>query len=324
MLDLTGIGMWLKDWGPVISGLGSLALTGGLVYLYSRQTSIQESQQDLLRRELNREVRQGHTDTLRKRIRAWHGDMDEIGVSEEAFFSDETNLPKVKGASVEPAPALITVAGEEPEFRVIPEAIEHDRYLHDLLENHAPDLKEAKQEIENQYERFSDARDAFISEYSDAPVIENDQYAIRPMDHYPRWVFERAVLFHRKQRDVDKDRLRNIIESHIGNSSSVNVDTATKFFSGLEGPGTYEATIKSGDFDEYGLYEDEIEEQVVNIHFDAIDEIGDDGIYAHAVEAARVLDEMSQSVEELKAKLVEHEGHPVYLDDCPYLEDELL
>lgn len=79
---VSAIAVWLQEWAAVISGLGSIALTAGLVYLYSRQTSIQEDQQDLLRRELNREVRQGHTETLRKRIRAWHGDIDEIGMKE--------------------------------------------------------------------------------------------------------------------------------------------------------------------------------------------------------------------------------------------------
>jgi hypothetical protein len=52
---------WLQEWSEVVAGVGSIVLTAGLVYLYSRQTSIQEEQQDLLRRDLNREVRMGHT-----------------------------------------------------------------------------------------------------------------------------------------------------------------------------------------------------------------------------------------------------------------------
>lgn len=53
----------------------------------------------------------------------------------------------------------MNILGEEDEFRVVPEAIEDDQHLHDLLDNHAPELKDFKETIENQYEAFESARD---------------------------------------------------------------------------------------------------------------------------------------------------------------------
>lgn len=326
MSIITAVASWLQEWSGVISGIGSLALTAGLVYLYSRQTSIQEDQQDLLRRELNREVRQGHTETLRKRIRAWHGDMDDIGVSEGgAWFTDETNLPKVLGAEVESAPPLIEVVGEEVEFRVVPEALEDDRYLHDLLENHADDLRELKDEIEQQYDDFDSARKSFFEEFPDGPTIKTAKYRLEPKSAFTEWVFEQAVLLNRKQRGREKEKIKDIAESRLTGTNSANVEYGVMFFSasGIEdrGPSTYKAVATSGDYEDLKDLEKEIEANVVDIHRDTVDEIGNGDFYEYADEGAQILDEMAQSVEELKAKLVEHEGHPIYLEDCNYIEE---
>jgi hypothetical protein len=326
---VSAIAVWLQEWAAVISGLGSIALTAGLVYLYSRQTSIQEDQQDLLRRELNREVRQGHTETLRKRIRAWHGDIDELGVEEGGgWFSDETNLPKVTGVDVEPAPPLVNVIGQNVEFRVVPEALEDDRYLQDLLENHAHDLRELKEDIEQQYEEFDRAREAFFEAYSGGPTVETDGYTLQPRRAFTEWVFERAVLLNRKQREREKQKMKDIVESRLKGTNSADPNSGEKYYSasGVEdrGPATYEASAVSGDYDDIEENEEEIDSRLVEIHWNAIDEIGDGELYDHAVEAACILDEMAESVEELKAKLVEHEGHPIYLEDCEYLEEVTL
>lgn len=321
--------IWLQEWSEVVAGLGSIVLTAGLVYLYSRQTSIQKEQQDLLRRELNREVRMGHTETLRNRIRAWHGDIDEIGVKEGgAWFSDETNLPKVTGVDVEPAPPLVEVIGQEVDFRVVPEALEDDRYLQDLLENHADDLRELKKEIEQQYEEFDSARMAFYEEYPGAPIIETNDYLLQPREAFTEWIFERAVLLNRTQRDREKQKIKDIVESRLTGTNSADSNSGEKYYSasGIEDrdPATYEAIAVSGDYKDIKKSEEEIESRLIEIHWDAIDEIGDDELYEYAIEAATILDEMAGTVEELKAKLVEHEGNPVYQEDCEYVEEVTL
>lgn len=324
-----GIVSWFQEWMTEVDVLSSLLLTGTLVYLYFRQTSIQEGQQDLLKRELNREVRQGHTETLRKRIRAWHGDIDEIGISEgSARFSDETNLPKVQAVDVKPAPALFQIAGQEPEFRVVPEALEDDRYLKDLLENHAEDLRGLKEEIERQYKDFEGLRNRFVREYPEPPGIEMDEYALQPRSEFSTWVFEKGVSMNRELRGRDKKKIKDIAESRLTGTNSANVETGEKFYSpsGIDGagPSTYEARALSGDFDDLKRIEEEIEAELVEIHSDAIEQIDATPFYVYAIDAAETLDEMAKKVEQLRSKLEEHEGHPIYLEDCEYLEDVTL
>ena len=48
----------------------------------------------------------------------------------------------------------------------------------------------------------------------------------------------------------------------------------------------------------------------MEIHWDAVDEIGDGELYEYAVEATTILDEMAKTVEELEAKLMEHKTIP--------------
>lgn len=312
---------WLQEWTQVIAGLGSVLLTGGLVYLYWQQ-------QNLLKRELNRNVRHQHTETLRKRIRAWHGDIDELGVSDDAgFFSDETNLPKVRGASVEPADPLIEVVGRDTEFRVVPEAIEDDRYLRDLLENHASELQELKKDIEQLYRDFKSTKSDFRGEFADAPRIKTNKYFLNPTPHFDEWIFEKAVILNRGYLDIDKERLRAIAEDSLDEATAKPDPAIVSFTADARGNTrvyTYEAQLNSGNLDDLDEYRDEIEEEVLKIYYDAIDNLGSDGIYRHAVEAAQILDEIAEKIEELKSKLVEYEGHPLYMGDCPYLDEATL
>jgi len=312
---------WLQEWAQVIAGLGSVLLTGGLVYLYWQQ-------QNLLKRELNRDVRHRHTETLRKRIRAWHGDIDELGVSDDAgFFSDETNLPRVRGSSVDPAAPLIDVVGRDTEFRVVPEAIEDDRYLRDLLENHGSELRELKEEIEELYRDFESEKRDFRDEFSGGRVVDTEGYTLEPTQYFDEWVFQKAVILNREHLRTDKNKLRSIAEDSI-DEARPSSDTATLSFTadarGNTTVYTYEAELKSDNLDYLDQYHDEIEEEVLEIYYDAIDAIGEDGVYRHAAEAGQILDEMAEKIEELKAKLVEYEGHPLYMGDCPYLDEATL
>lgn len=312
---------WLQTWDTAIGAIGSIVLTLMLVILYAKQ-------QGLLKRELNREVRWNHTETLKKRIREWHGDMDNIGLSDDPTeqIRNNSNLPVVKSASVEPAPAVISFAGEEDDFRVIPETIEDDRYLQDLLENHAPDLRELKETIEHLNEEFVAARETFIDEYPEGETLDADGYHLRPMDYYPEWVFQRAVRLHRSLYETDKEREQDIAESRIQGTNSADSERAVIWYSPVSdgGRSTYKVTFDSGDLERADQFEDEIEDELIRIHHETIDDVRADGIYQHTVEAARKLDEMQQAIEELRAKLVEHEGHPLYTEDCPYIEEAVL
>lgn len=309
---------WLQTWDTVINAIGSVGLTLMLVILYWKQHG-------LLKRELNREVRQNHTETLKKRVREWHGDIDSIGLSDDPVeqFQNNLNLPTVRGASVEPAPAVMSAVGQEDDFRVVPETIEDDRYLQDLLENHAPDLRELKETIEDLHGEFMDAQESFIDEYPEGKTIDANGYALMPMDYYPKWVFKRAVLLHRSLYESDKEREKGIAETRLQGTNSASSEKAVIWYSPISdgGQGTYMAKFDSGDLRQADQHEDEIEDTLIRIHNRSIDDIGTEGIYQYTVEAAKILDNMQQTIEELRSRLVEYEGHPLYTEDCPYVEE---
>lgn len=312
---------WLQTWDTAIGAIGSVVLSLMLVVLYAKQHG-------LLKRELNREVRRKHTETLKRRIREWHGDMDNVGLSDDPAeqIRNGSNLPVVKSPSVEPAPAEISFVGEEDDFRVIPETIEDDRYLQDLLENHAPDLRELKETIEDMNGEFVAAREAFVDECPEGETIDADGYYLRPMEYYPEWVFQRAVRIHRSLYETDRAREKGIAERRIQGANSADPERAVIWYSPVSdgGRSTYEAEFDSGDLEETDRFEDEIEDELARIHHEAIDDVRSDGVYRHAVEAAKTLDEMQRAVEDLRAKLVEHEGHPLYTEDCPHIQEAVL
>lgn len=305
---------WLQEWQAVISGLGSLVLSFFLVGLYWKQHG-------LLKRELNREVRKNHTETLRKRIRAWHGDLDEVGTSTDKLYgSDSTKLPDIGGASVTPAPPATGDVTFDPEFRVVPERIENDKYLYDLLENHAPDLKNLKQTIEEQYEDFVAARKAFSDEFSVPEPIEADEYTTEPLDRFPLWAFEQAVIYHRERRDLDEMRI--ITREQLDGTDSARSNPGLAFYKPVHhGRATYQVDIESDDLRDLEEFEDEVTRQVTDIHLEVINDIGEEGVYRHAVEAGEILDEMEESIEKLRSTLVEYEGHPLYTGDCQYIQE---
>lgn len=315
---VSGILAWLQEWSVVISGLGSIALTLGLVILYWKQHG-------LLRRELNREVRHQHTEVLRERIRAWHGDLEEIGQSDEPILQDPTHLPNVQGASVKSAPGVIQVVGEETEFRVVPAVIEDDLYLQDLLNNHAPELKALKETIEDKYRYFENTREKFLQGYTAGERIENEEYLIEPREHLANWAFEQAVLLNREyHRDRDKERLKSIAESALDDASYFNQDENIWFYSPEPkdgAPATYTVTPITHGVEDYREIEDEVIEELKALHIERIDEIEDLDVYHHAIEAAEILDSLVFEIEELRAKLVEYEGHPLYQGNCQYLKD---
>lgn len=91
------------------------------VYAYSTYRSVRLSTQ-----QSNREVRQRHTDTLRQRVTDWIGD---YRADFDLTSNGGSNLPTVQRTAIEPAPPIVEVVGRQQEFRVIPEALEDDRYL---------------------------------------------------------------------------------------------------------------------------------------------------------------------------------------------------
>ena len=300
---------WLQTWSAVIGAIGSLLLSGLLALLYWKQ-------QGLLTRELNREVRKNHSETLRKRVRAWHGAMDELANPDSRIIQD-TNLPTVNRDGVEPAGSS-EIAGhsDDSEFRVVPKEIEDDRYLQDLLENHAPKLRELKEDIEEHYEQFNECRQSFVESHS-GDEFEDEEYTAQSLDHFSVWAFEQAVSLHRGK--MERQDLKDVVEDHF---SLINPNPATTFYyspySGRQEIATYEAESIVGERLNTGRI---AVDRIKDHHLEEIENIDDSGIYEQTVEAAQILDEVEETVTELQWELVEYEGHPLYHGDCSYIDE---
>ncbi|WP_254810715.1 hypothetical protein [Natronosalvus amylolyticus] len=315
-MDIEALLIWLREWGPLLSAIGSFTLTGALVYLYYQQHS-------LLRYDLNREHRRQHSETLRKRIREWHGNIDPIIDEDATFLPEEDNLPRVGTTSVESAKEQAYVFGEDSTFRVVPYSLENDRYLEDLLENHAPELRELKADLESLHADFLDCRETFCDTFEPGPSHEAEAYVLEPTEKYSRWVFDSALRLHREDSTSSKDRLKDIATDAVENQR-IGANQEKQFYSadsrGDTSYYTYEATIKSGDYEDFAEFDDELEERVLDFYIEAIDDIGDTGGYEPTVEAANILDEMEIKVKQLRTELVEYEGRPLYMGSCEHLE----
>lgn len=304
----------------------SAILTAALVILYFRQTSILKSQRNLLNQELNREARQQHTETLRKRVRIWHGNPDQE-VAEDLFEGPDSNTPTVQASSFEAAPFngyTLAFAEDEP-FRVIPSRLQGDRYLQDLLANHAPDLRETKEEIQQLHARFDSLREEFLAGYDSAPVYEMEEYTLEPDEYFNHWLFRLLVRYERGiLEDVSELRERAHTELERGGPSLQVEDS--RIWIRVDIGGGSKFAIYGADFGTAGQetlqeYRMPVMEEVEERLDDILDRVEHGMPYKSTVEAAEALDEGDAAIERLEQLLVEYDGRPIYPGDCKYLEE---
>ena len=310
----------------------SAVLTAALVILYFRQTTILKSQKELLTQELNREARQKHTETLRERVRIWHGDPDNEQ-PENPVQGPDLNIPEVRRTSFESAPRGFMEAAfprDEDSFQVIPGQLEGDRYLEDLLENHAPDLQKKKEEIEELHDQFTSLRDEFVAEYDDGVVIEKEEYTLEPVDSLAEWIFERLILKERGYyEDFDELRERSLAKVSDG-ETSIHPDEPKIWIQvkvgNMVASGIYSANISESSYsrEEYHELRPEAQEDAEKAVDKVLGKIGEEYPYELAHEAADVLDDAQEEVIELERILMEYEGRPIYSGDCHYLEEAQL
>lgn len=306
----------------VVSGV----LTASLVILYFRQTTILESQRDLLTRELNREARQQHTETLRERVRTWHGNPDNESSLDPIEVPEQT-LPRVNQASFE-SPSTgwgMAATSVDDTFQVIPDKLQDDRYLEDLLANHAPDLQEAKEEIEGLHERFTALREEFGQEYQDGIIHDDDQRTFKPRDDLAKWIFDLEVM---RERDELHSPLREMALQQIDGAGTatrpddaqilIKVDRRNKLNQIIYSVKLPEA---SSDPDELRELSGDVKEDAKEVIVGVLEKIDGEYPYELAHEAADTLDEASEAIAELEQILIEYEGRPIYTGDCKYLRE---
>lgn len=325
---LFGVGMYRYFGSPGLTVADltvSAILTAALVLLYFRQTNILESQRDLLTQELNREARQQHTETLRERVRIWHGNPDRE-IPDNPIDHSGMNLPTVGNASFNSAPTgSYTLASlDDKSFRVIPHNLEGDRYLQDLLKNHAPDLREKKDGIEQLYEQFDLLRDEFGKEFDEGIVHETKEYKFEPTDYFVQWLFEFLVAYERgKYEDFNEVRERALSQFRGGDTGQhpdepriwIRIDL------GSESRAVYSAVTESSDRDEVREKQSVAKEKAEQLIEQIFDRVEAEQPYKQTEEAASVLDEAAEAVRDLEHLLVEYDGRPIYPGDCKYLKE---
>jgi len=298
--------------------VGSILLTIALVGLYYQQYRLHNW-------EYNQDIRRRHTETLKERIRVWHGDIDDVGAESDPLGGDNTNLPTVNRASVDPAPGGVDHIDIANEFRVVPAIIEDDRYLKDLLENHATDLDALREEIHQQYSEFEQLREEFTTAYEPPDPIEEDGYSVATTSSFPTWLFESLLRIQRHTVETNVDDIQGELEAAIDRTGSGKPDRGTIAFGGHPAGGStryiLRATLDSGDLSTLDTHDDAIETASLRLGEQELQRAKDEPIAEYADTAGDILDEMASSINELRTLLVEYEGDIHYAGDCEFISD---
>lgn len=322
LLIVSAVVYWyFEDAGlSVLSLTVSGILSASLVILYFRQTRLLKSQKELLTQELNREARQQHTEALRKRVRSWHGNPDRE-IASNPLKQKGLNIPKVRGATFSSSP---TGVYSDDSFQVVPDHLQNDRYLEDLLENHAPDLRKAKNEVEKVYSEFTSLREEFKRGFEDDILYESDEIRIELDDLLSQWIFEFLI---RHERGMIED-----IESVYQEALS---DIETGMTVPQTGSSEIEVTVNRGGGSRMAIYHvhfknggeipnelpEEAEYQIKELTKGRIDDANTGELYNIVMDSARLLEESEEKIEKLEQTLIEYEGRPIYRGDCKYLEE---
>lgn len=325
ILTFAGIGWYVSGSdgmqfaGVVTSGI----LTAALVGLYFHQTTLLEDQIDLRTQELNREVRNTHTETLRRRIYAWLGTEDvpqTIDSAEDIFGNSSERLPKVTAVDVKPAEDYIHSYSSPEEFRVIPFGLQDDRYFIDLIENHAPGLKEKKETISDLYSKFDSHRERFKADFEGVSITQ-ESLQMEPDIYLTDWVFSGIVKIERGRSDNWNDEIKPVIRAFEDRAHPSKEHGELRFMEGNRArQSLYYATHGDQTADE--ISEETARDLAIEALRETVDRIDtDEPPYRDAAKAAETLDLLEEELRELKMELIEYAGRPVFPGDCEYLRE---
>jgi hypothetical protein len=201
-----GGGIWIQlnyadQWLTVLNIATSVALTTALVVLYYRQSSILRSQKDLKETEIDLEVRKQHTEVLRERVIAWHGNTEPTQMPDDPLFERRNNgqtdsgLPQVTDVGFKPADAGPSFARsiEESEFHTIPPGLRDDPFLVDFLQNHGVEVNQARKQVERHQAEFSSIRSKFTKQLEAEFRPANTEYEIEWVADFSLGIF-RSLL----------------------------------------------------------------------------------------------------------------------------------
>lgn len=311
------------EWFPVVNAAGSVSLTAVLALLYFHQSQILESQQELLTAELNRDLRENHTETLRERVREWHGNT-EIDISDiDPLDTPSDNLPSVGQASFQSVDENGLYAFSETEFTAIPSRLKQDYYFQDLLQNHAPELQKQADAIEFIESDFQQVKSKFINDLNHIETKETEQYSLEPTDELSEWIFEELVKV-KRYSDPTFDETRERMLDQIGSPREwedgeviwIHRDAGSGSFA------VYGAQFSSVEDFLPREEQDQIVEEVEELIRSVLTKIEYDRPLERIDRAAELLNKGEKSITDLRYTLIEYDGRVVYPGDCEYLREE--
>jgi len=297
-------------------------LSAALVVLYSRQARIMESQSDLLKQEMNREARQQHSETLRKRVEIWHGN-PEKEVGDTPMDTPSLNTPTVGTRSFNSASSSYGPAfGGDESFHVIPQRLSGDRYLADLLENHAPDLRETVEKLRDLEQDFGRTRAEFPDELEIEINRDYEKFTIYETDELSEWIFD--LLVEQERGIYDEPVARGIAKVEDGSTSTYPEES--KIWFQIEAKGGRHFSVLAAEVDEefdenLQTVRPDVKDAAVEVMENVFQKVEKNSPYETVTRGASILDEGSEAVDELERTLIEYHGRPIIPGDCKYLEE---
>lgn len=309
------------EWFPALNATGSVALTAILATLYFRQSKVLESQQELLTAELNRGVREKHTEILRERVQEWHGNIEMELTEEDPWDAPSDNLPAVGRASFKSADPSLFLTDAGKEFTAVPSQLKNDRYFRDLIENHATELRTKARRIEILQSEFEKVKTEFIEKFDYAKSVEHDQYKLQPSDYTTEWVFEQLVQIER--RSVDFEEVRDRMVSQISETGTHPEEPALWVSKSVGGTsrGVYRANFSSDQDIPPREEWEQVENKIKELFASMLDEVESDAPFDEIQLAAELLNDGASAIDDLRHTLVEYNGRLVYPGDCDYLRE---
>ena len=249
---------------------------------------------DLFRRELELETQRNHAETLQSRINTWLEDFPSVSETDVPLFVDRESM------------------------YAVPEKIREDPYFEDLTTNHASDLQDSANHIDELYTEFLNIRDDFIDNLS-----INGHANMRQIDildeNYAKWLFERVLLLERTAKNKED------LKSAVGDAFESSSEQENDHFRLI------------GDTDQFrkrpimlyhykrSLADNRKESYMFRIYATApqmhIDEIESITGYSDAVDASELLDDIETELRELNKQLIEYNEAPRFEGECDLILD---
>lgn len=306
-------------WFAALNAAGSTGLTLILAVLYFRQSKILESQQNLLSAELNRSVRQKHTETLRERVREWHGNIEFDDPDQDPWQRSGDNLPTVTSTSFKSAAGG---TASEDGFTAIPTHLRYDRYFRDLLKNHAPELRRKATAIEQLQFEFKQEEAEFEQNFNYLVTKDCGRYTLEPEKYLAEWIFEELVKIKRRSEETFETRRERILAqisttSEFPDGSVIWIQREI----GRQTVAVYGAHYSSEQDLPPREQQDQLIEEVRELIDEMLDAIDSDRPFDEITTAHELLVSGNGAVTDLRHTLVEYDGRLVYPGDCEYLQE---